>query len=555
MSPTPIADPYETKPSFWMRHTEFFGAAAVFALTVLLTVAAFPPHQGPEFGYAFAAPAIFWSYLKPRLRLFAWTMGAAQAVAWTTLLFWLHHVTWLGLALLGPFVGAWVGVWYLAVWWTMPRMLGRPTLVRLAAQCGLAGLWVVIEWSRTWLLGGFAWLPLAASQWQRNSVLQIASYTGAAGVSFVLIAMNVGFSAYGHRLLREEGRRGFARRSQEFMLALFLLIACLCVFMVEVRPFDRPQNLRLGRVAFVQPDIPQGDQMGSREGSGKLSRAGAIDARCGPNPSRPGTLARIGDESAGDDQRRCAQCRDRAGGRIHAPILFGSDAYENLGMANERAFNAAFVVAPDFGLQPAFYAKRKLVPFGEYVPLRPILGWLSKVVPIGPDDYAAGTEASPLVVGLPTGSAAFGVLICFEDTYPALARRTVLEGADVLSVLTNDAWFGEEGEASQHAAHSVQRAVDTRRLVLRCGNAGWSGWIDEFGGTRFNDKDETGSVYFRGSQTEDITRDARWIGRNSFYVEHGDWFVLVSALLAIVGYFAVATGKVEADGKTSQSSD
>jgi len=76
--------------------------------------------------------------------------------------------------------------------------------------------------------------------------------------------------------------------------------------------------------------------------------------------------------------------------------------------------------------------------------------------------------------------------------------------------------------------------VETRRPVLRCGNGGWSGWIDEFGGIRHVMTNETGTVYFRGVRTLDVSRDRRWIERNSFYTEHGDWFVLVSAVLVVL---------------------
>src|SRR6185436_13570338 len=154
-----------------------------------------------------------------------------------------------------PFVGVWVGLWFLAAWWVMPRMLGRRNLMRLIAMVGLAGVWVVIEWTRTWLLGGFPWLPLAASQWERTSILQIAAYTGAYGVSFVLVMMNLGFGAYTHRLFRE-GATGFNKRSQEFFLALFLLLACVSVHFQE--SFNRRGYAQsMGRIAFVQPYIPQ----------------------------------------------------------------------------------------------------------------------------------------------------------------------------------------------------------------------------------------------------------------------------------------------------------
>jgi apolipoprotein N-acyltransferase len=141
----------------------------------------------------------------------------------------------------------------------------------------------------------------------------------------------------------------------------------------------------------------------------------------------------------------------------------------------------------------------------------------------------------PLIVPMSRGAAAFGVLICYEDLFPRLAREEVLSGADALVVVTNDAWYGEGPAAYQHAAHSVLRAIETRRPVLRCGNAGWSGWIDEFGSIRWVQKDASGSVYFRGASMANVTRDQRWVGRNSFYVEHGDWFVAMSACLAVMG--------------------
>ena len=116
-------------------------------------------------------------------------------------------------------------------------------------------------------------------------------------------------------------------------------------------------------------------------------------------------------------------------------------------------------------------------------------------------------------------------------------------GADVLAVLTNSAWYGEGGAAYQHAAHAVLRAVETRRPVLRCGNGGWSGWIDEFGGVRSVVTNEAGTIYFRGTRTVSVTRDQRWIGQESVYVRYGDWFVLLCFGLALLGAWALATGR------------
>ena len=542
MSPSDpaILDPYEPRPSIWQRHAERVAPAVVFVLTVVLTVMAFPPFHTPEFACAFAIPGAFWGYTRPRLKIFAWTMFAAQAVAWTILLGWLHNVTWLGLFLLGPFVGAWVGVWYLAAWWTLPRMLGRPTPVRLLGMIGLAAAWVLIEWSRTWLLGGFPWLTLATSQWERIAMLQVAAYTGAGGVSFALISVNIGFAAYAHRLFRE-GATGLNKRSQEFFLALFIVLTCFSLHVQETINRAR-YAVPLARVAFVQPDIPQEIKWDPAKAPGifealeKTTLTAAAtkpDLILWPEAVTPFPVR---------DHAEMKSFVESLVKRANAPLLLGSSIVENSGKSDERWFNAALLVTPDGGVQKDFYAKRQLVPFGEFVPLRPVLGWLSKVVPVGPEDFSRGVDSAPIVVQLRDQSVVFGPLICYEDIFPDLAAHSVIASAAVLAVVTNNGWFGEGGAAYQHAAHSVLRAVETRRPVLRCGNAGWSGWIDEYGAVRATLNDERGSIYFRGTQTVSVTRDARWIGQRSYYVEHGDWFVLVCAALTALGGALLATG-------------
>jgi apolipoprotein N-acyltransferase len=545
----PAFDPYAPRPTFLQRNAECIAAVAVFVATVVLTVIAFPPFNAPEAAYVMLVPGVYWAYTKPRFKVYAWTLAAAQAVAWTLLLGWLHHVTWVGLFLLGPFVGVWVGTWYLAAWWTMPRFIGRPTFTRLVALLGLAAAWVLIEWTRTWLLSGFPWLPLAASQWQRVSILQIASVTGSYGVSFVLVAVNIGFAAYAHRLFRE-GATGFNKRSQEFFLAVFLLLGCLCVHFQEA--FNRGRfSVPLGRVAFVQPDIPQEVKWDPSQAPAIAKvlhdttlEAGALkpDLILWPEASTPWAVR--GDDSVKGFVESLSKEAD-------ARMLLGSIAIENVGKPNEQWLNGAFMVAPDAGVQREYYAKRHLVPFGEYVPLRPVLGWLRKFVPIG-DDFTPGGDSSPLLTRMRGELVVVGPLICYEDVYPELARASVRTSSQLLVVLTNNGWFGRGGAAYQHAAHSVLRAVETRRPVLRCGNAGWSGWIDEFGTIRAvltKDADgkintdpqlaDRGTIYFRGTATISVMRDSRWTTAQTYYTEHGDWFVAVCAGLVALALAAL----------------
>ena len=523
-------DPYAPVPTFWDRHSEWAKPAIVGGLTALLLVLAFPPHRTPEFAYACLTPGVLWAYLRPRFKVYAGTLFAAQAVAWTINLSWLHPVTWGGLFVLGPLVGAWTGLWYLAAWWVIPRMVGKRTAVRLTCMLGLAGTWTVIEWTRTWVFGGFPWMPLAATQWERLGVLQIAAYTGAGGVSFVIVAFNVAFAAYAHRLFRE-GARGFSRRSQEFLLAMFLLLVCLAVLVQETTRralFTVP----FANVAFVQPDVPSTAKWDPAKGDETLralSQETLEIAKYGPDLILWPESATPYPIRGGDPYMQ--RFVEGLAAKAKVPLLVGGDAIEHGPGGRDTYYNAAFVVDPQVGVQTTYYAKQRLVQFGEYIPLRPLFGWIGKFVPLG-DDFSPGSDSSPLLVPMDRGAAAFGVLICYEDLFPRIAASEVRSGADALVVLTNDTWYGEGAAAFQHAAHSVLRAVETRRPVLRCGNAGWSGWIDEFGNIRRVLNDQSGSIYYRGSAIAKVTRDQRWIGRNSFYVEHGDWFVLVSAALA-----------------------
>jgi apolipoprotein N-acyltransferase len=543
-----IPDPYATVPTLWQRHPDLGWGLAVFALTLVLTVVAFPGVNAGEAAYVLVGPAALWAYRKPRLKHYALALLGSQVVAWTILLGWLHNVTWGGLFLLGPFVGLIVGSWFLAAWWAIPRLNGHSALIRILVLLGLAALWVILEWIRSLLFGGFPWLPLAASQWQRPLVLQSASLAGAWSVSFLLVFFGLGTAAYARRIF-SEGATGLRKRSPEFGIALLLLIGFSFPFVADM---TSAQRLPLARVALVQPYIPQTEKWDAKFASSVLKTLeqvttlandrGAPDLIVWPEAVTPWPLQREPNVQA---------WLEHISKKTGKPLLLGS-IWAGPGADGKEIWrNGAFVVDPVAGLSKENYYKRKLVPFGEYIPLRPVLGWLEKVAPIG-GDFAAGDSAAPLVVPVGRNRVRFGVLICYEDIFPALARQEAQAGAEVLAVLTNNAWFGEGAAAYQHAAHSVLRAVETRRPVVRCGNGGWSGWIDEFGLIRATLTNDQGTVYFRGAQNVTILRDMNWYQRQTFYTQHGDWFVVTCACLVLLGYYIVQTlrpPKPRPDGK------
>lgn len=499
--------------------------------SALLWAAAFPPWNFGASAFVFALPAIGWAWFRPRWRTWLWSHAVSQAIAWAVTVIWLRHIHPVGgpLAVVGlASVLATIGLpWWMLVRLWVPRMLDGGLGCRVALVAGLAGCWVLLEALRGAFLTGFPWLPLAASQWSRPPLLQAAAVTGAGGVSALLVVFNVALFSWAFRLVRYS-RAGWRRLCPELYAAAGLLLwATLGAY---GRTFPRTP-IPWARVGVVQPDIPQDykwDPAQARwivdtiEATARPLAALEPDLVIWPEAVLPASLR---------DEPFLRRWTESAAVALGAPVVLGSVVTESTGAAEPDWFNGAFIVTPESGVQPEYYAKRHLVPFGEYVPLRSLLGGLAKVVDIG-SDFSAGSSAAPLQVDTPAGRRSIGTLICYEDAYAGLARDSARAGAEVLAVLTNNAWFGREAAAYQHMTHAVLRAVETRRPVIRVGNSGWTGWIDEYGAVRDVLADEHGSIYLRGAAVFDVRRDSRWMSRDSFYTRHGDWFLVACALAA-----------------------
>ncbi len=114
------------------------------------------------------------------------------------------------------------------------------------------------------------------------------------------------------------------------------------------------------------------------------------------------------------------------------------------------------------------YHKNHLLPFGEYLPLQPLSGWVLDRLRIPLGNFAAGTEHQPL---LSAGGHAFVTTICYEDAFAELVTRQV-ENAGYLVNMTNDAWFGDSEQPHQHMQMAQMRALETGRYLLRATNTG-----------------------------------------------------------------------------------
>lgn len=125
------------------------------------------------------------------------------------------------------------------------------------------------------------------------------------------------------------------------------------------------------------------------------------------------------------------------------------------------------------GENQQLYHKHHLLPFGEYLPLQPLSGWILDLMAIPLGDFAAGADRQPL---LSAGGYRFVTTICYEDAFGELVARQIADAAYIVN-LTNDAWFGDSAQPYQHLQMARMRALETGRYLVRATNTGVTGFV------------------------------------------------------------------------------
>jgi apolipoprotein N-acyltransferase len=214
-------------------------------------------------------------------------------------------------------------------------------------------------------------------------------------------------------------------------------------------------------------------------------------------------------------------------------LLIGSDQVEPLKATtpdqkpDARYYNAAFLVKPD-GQVGAVYRKMHLVPFGEYVPLQDLLFFVGPIV----ESVSAFTPGGDPVL-LPIGPHLVSTAICYEVIFPSLISRFVQDGSELLTTITNDAWYGRSSAAFQHWEQAAMRSIEQGRYLARAANTGISGFVDPYG--RVIEK----SGLFHDAI---LVGDLRFITERTIYSRTGDlvaWLSLAASLAALAATFRI----------------
>ncbi|MFF8264831.1 apolipoprotein N-acyltransferase [Streptomyces virginiae] len=429
--------------SGWSRRWRAPTALAAGALPAL----AFPAPALWWFAYVALVPWMLLLRSAPtgrRAALEGWLGGAGYVLA-------VHHWLLPSLHVFLMPVAALVGLLWIP-WALLVRQLlgGRPSAGR--AACALVVVpagWLLSEVVRSWQGLGGPWGLLGASQWQVPAALRLASVGGVWLVSLLLVAVNCAlvlvFAVPGARVPAVAGLTGCA-----------LLTGAVWVWAA------RPAQSGGPRVAVVQPGpVPDGPDSAER-------RFAAGERLTRPLAGQGVDLVVWGESSVGEDlsarpdlARRLAALSAEVG----APLLVNVDARR---ADRPGIYKSAVLVGPA-GPTGDRYDKMRLVPFGEYVPARTLLGWATSVGRAAGEDRMRGD--SPVVMdlpGRPDGRAGVrvGPLVCFESAFPDMSRRLTLDGATVLVAQSATSTFQDSWAPAQHASLAALRAAENGRPMV-----------------------------------------------------------------------------------------
>ncbi|MEU1179125.1 apolipoprotein N-acyltransferase [Streptomyces sp. NPDC005820] len=461
---------------------------------------------------AFPAPALWWwAYvaLVPwmllarsaptgrRAALDGWCGGFGFMLA-------MHHWLLPSLHVFTLVVAALLGALWAPWGWLVRRFLapdgsGTPTRGRIVcALLVLPSAWLAVELVRSWQGLGGPWGMLGSSQWQVEPALRLASVGGVWLLSFLVVAVNAAVAV----IVSVPGSR---------TPALAGLVATAATASAAWAWAPRPEVEGRARIAVVQPGVVEGPERRFDVEERLTRRLIGQDV----------DLIVWGESSVGYDLGEHSELAARIAELSRATgadILVDVDARRS---DRPGIYKSSILVGPD-GPTGDRYDKMRLVPFGEYIPARSLLGWATSVGKAAGEDRRRGTEQVVMHIG---PGLRIGPMICFETAFPDMSRHLADDGADLLVAQSSTSTFQHSWAPAQHASLGALRAAETGRTFVHATLTGESAVYDASGrrlGPRLGTEASTAAVY-----------DVPLADGVTPYVRYGDWPVH-GALLVLV---------------------
>jgi apolipoprotein N-acyltransferase len=491
-----------------------FGWLAWTALVPLLIAIS---RSGPAYGFglAFLCGAVFFP------GIFDWILGIEGYRAY-------HHV------ILGVYLSSYLGLFGLG-FCVISKGLGlRPALFSAPF------LWVSLELLRSSLsFMSLPWGFLGHSQYEYQRIIQVSSFTGAYGVSFLVVLVNgaiAGTLESVSPMVKEsnpEAVKDHPMKGGIFLAVVAVILSGVALlYGYSVVP---KKIIRQGiTVSVIQGDIPQNKKWDPQNAKWIMERYAGLSREASrerpkliiwPETATPGYVLK----NLGLLHNLTLLIQD-----IKTYFLIGSSEYPKFTqnpIDPTKGGNTALLFSPT-GQVVGQYIKIHLVPFYERIPYEGIVTWPKFIVPEGRKTYTL--PGKDITLFRLDDMSAFGVLICWESLFPDLFRRLVKNGASFIANISNEAMFGKTEFPYQFLAINVMRAVENRISIVRAGNTGISCFIDPYGRIYARLEKNGRDIFVEGYLTDQVFLSHD----KTFYTNYGDVFaylcVTVSFLMLIV---------------------
>lgn len=400
-------------------------------------------------------------------------------------------------ASLGVVMIGWIGISLfqgteLALFFLLFKRINKQ--VNLLTPLILAAVFSLCEWFQSLFWFGFPWGQLALTQHACLPFIQSVSLFGPYFLTFLIVLINSYIALF------------FTLKKKACIVLAVSLFAMNMLFgVVRLNVPSTSENSMT--VTVVQPSLMSGDKWDSSKGKSafdvhmNMSRqVDECDLIVWSETAVPSDLA--------DNTYRMNLIREMLKEK-NCDLLTG---------AFHGNYNAALYI--DEGTVSTYF-KQRLVPFGEYVPMR---GFFDAVLPFMTEinmlssDLSAGEESTVFE----TENGKIGALVCFDSIFTNLARNSARNGAELITVITNDSWYKTSTALTHHNSQAVFRAVENNRYVVRCANSGISAFIDSRG--RIINKTEP-------LEYTTLTDEVELISEKTLYTVTGNIFTPISLVL------------------------
>jgi len=488
---------------------------ALLGFHVLLFGAAFPPLKNGYFAWIAFIPFLFFLERNLGNKNFK-KIFATGFLSNLLIIYWigLNSGAMMPIAILTLFGSLMVlALWFSFFGWVIERVWKKWGEVTIWA---VPFIWVGVEFIRGHGSLGFPWTIVANTQTYYNSLIQITAVTGALGVSLFVMSVNI----LGYKAIKSIGE---PKRAIGFALAATLMLAFPWTYGIIVLNGADEHMASIGkniRVSIIQPNLDPKVKWDESKRDSVYRLYGDLHYKAGetapdliiwPETATPAYL-RYNRDGRFDQVLSFVDS-------VNVPLLTGTLDYKFIDDKKFKKYNSSFLLQPG-SREIERYHKMRLVPFAEKVPFEDRFPFLSNI-DLGQANFSSGEEYKVFNIG----GKKFSVQICFESTFPSLSRNFVQNGAEILVIITNDAWFGNSSQPYQHAQIAVMRAVENRRAIARCANTGISELVDPYGRViKTLDFNERGI----------ISGEIPLMTEKTFYVKHGDYLGWITGIFTLI---------------------